>query len=406
MRKWILLFSILLLIVPTIYGQGGDPARLTVDWLVSQQNENGSFGDEIGATALAIIAQATLGETNEAALAWLEGIVVEETLALDEASLVVIALVSTETDTSTFADGTLLATYTSLLRSERGQAVDGLCLGLIARHVLNLALPPQAITVLVGLQQEDGGFGATRTADSDIVTSSLCIQVLAVAEQPDSLEAALGYLAEVQLEDNGWSIDPTATESDPLGTAFVVQALAAADQILADWNHPERTLLKSLDFEAGAIVFGDGDDEFLNIVATAAAAPIFRGKSLLGFAPSESSTVEVTSSDEVGPPLGGDWALIASGFGMAELDTADDFFVTVIDPFTNDELYGIAIINWTAEYQYTGYIVQQYLSGEVLLWMAEHDPTVWDNISLATLKKLAPEELAKLPEVVQARLAE
>ncbi|MCB9435584.1 MAG: terpene cyclase/mutase family protein [Anaerolineales bacterium] len=407
MRKWILLLSILLLVVPTAYGQGGDPARLTVDWLLSQQSENGSFGDEIGATSLAVIAQATLGETNEAALTWLESsVATEEELSLDEASLMVIALVSTQTDTSAFADGALLATYTDLLRSERGQDIDGLCMGLIARQVLGLALPPQAVDVLVGSQSEDGGFAAVPDSESDVVTTSLCVQVLAVTEQVDSLGLALDYLSSAQLDDDGWALDATATESDPLATAFVVQALTAADEVLADWDHPDRALLKSLDFETGAILFGDGENTFMNIVSTATAAPIFRGQNLIGFATSGEAEVEVTSSDEVGPPLGADWALVASGFGMSELNTADDFFVTVIDPFTNDELYGIEIINWTAEYQYTGYIVQQYLSGEALLWMAERDSTIWDNISLVTLQKLTPEELAKLPAEIQARVTE
>jgi hypothetical protein len=89
---------------------------------------------------------------------------------------------------------------------------------------------------------------------------------------------------------------------------------------------------------------------------------------------------------------------------MAELDTADDFFVTVIDPFTQEELYGVQIINWVAEYQYTGYIVEQFLPGEILVWMGEQDPTTWENISDETLKKLPPEELAKLPAEVQARV--
>jgi len=112
------------------------------------------------------------------------------------------------------------------------------------------------------------------------------------------------------------------------------------------------------------------------------------------------------SSMEEGPALDPNWAAVAGGFKMAELDTADDFFVTVIDPFaTGDdaELYGIEIINWTADYQYTGFIVAQFLPAEVLIWMAEQDPTIWETISDGVLAKLPAEELAKLPEDVQAR---
>jgi uncharacterized surface protein with fasciclin (FAS1) repeats len=115
-----------------------------------------------------------------------------------------------------------------------------------------------------------------------------------------------------------------------------------------------------------------------------------------------------------GPALDAqNWAPVMGGFNdfapseeftMPELDTADDFFVTVIDPFTQEELYGVEIINWVAEYQYTSYIVEQFLPGEVLVWMGEQDPTTWENISDETLKKLPAEELAKLPAEVQARV--
>ena len=66
----------------------------------------------------------------------------------------------------------------------------------------------------------------------------------------------------------------------------------------------------------------------------------------------------------------------------------------------------IEIINWTSEYQYTGYIVEQFLTAETLLWMAEQDPTVWDNISVGTLQTISSDVLAQLPEEVQARATE
>ena len=411
MRKTVLVIMALVLMMPIgmVYGQGGDPAVLASDWLITQQFENGSFGDEIGATSLSVIAQAAVDQENEAALTWLEESVSDE-LGLDEASFAVIAVIAGGGEISDFADGELLATYTEMLRSERGEHIDGLCLGLIARTILDISLPGTAVSALVQFQGEDGGFGSSLGSESDVTTTSLCAQVLVVAEETDALDSALGYLRESQLEDGGWSIDPVATESDALGTAFVLHALVAADQDFADWNHPERTMFGFWDTESGAFLFSDGSDNFLNIISTAVAIPVFRGMSLIDFAPSADDEVAATDDDsgdtDEGPALDPTWGLVASGFEMSELDTADDFFITVVDPFTDDELYGIEIINWTAEYQYTGYIVEQFLPADVLLWMGEQDPSVWEQISDGTLEKLPAEVLAELPEAVQARVSE
>jgi|GEM_PF-431720 len=102
------------------------------------------------------------------------------------------------------------------------------------------------------------------------------------------------------------------------------------------------------------------------------------------------------------PSLDINWDPVAGGFEMDELDSADDFFNTVVDPFNGDELYGVEIINWTAEYQYTGYIVANYLSADILLWMNEQDPTTFENISATTIQTMDPAEVEQLPEEVQA----
>ncbi len=110
---------------------------------------------------------------------------------------------------------------------------------------------------------------------------------------------------------------------------------------------------------------------------------------------------DAPSRDE-GPVLDENWDAVAGGFSMDELDTADDFFVTVIDPFAADpdeaELYGVEIINWTATYQYTGFIVENFLTAEVLLWMNDQDPTTFQQISQATLDTMPAEERALLPD--------
>jgi uncharacterized surface protein with fasciclin (FAS1) repeats len=111
--------------------------------------------------------------------------------------------------------------------------------------------------------------------------------------------------------------------------------------------------------------------------------------------------VAAGEADPSAPPLDPAWAVIAGGFGMAELDSADDFFVTVIDPFTQEELYGMDIINWTAEYRYTGYVVKGFLSAEVLLYMLERDPDNFARISPTTLESLPTDIRAQLPAKYQ-----
>lgn len=140
-------------------------------------------------------------------------------------------------------------------------------------------------------------------------------------------------------------------------------------------------------------------DELVNTLRQAAASA--------GGPAAEAEDETGAPAGEEGPALDPNWAAVAGGFGMAELDTADDFLIEVIDPFATGEdntLYGVEIINWVADYEYTGFIVQQFLPADVLLWLADQDPTVWETVSDSVLAALPAAELAKLPEEVQARV--
>lgn len=404
MRKIVLtLVALLFVAAPVAYAQ--DPATLAGNWLANYQNDEGSYDNDFFLTSLAIAALASVGQQNEAALDWLESNVSDE-LDLSDASMGIIAVLAAGEDVGSFAEGNLLGTYTALLRAERGEHIDGLCLGLVARHNLGIPLPETAIAALVNFQNEDGGYSDELAGPSNVLATSLCIHVLAVTEEAEALENALDYLDVVQLDDDGWSYGPENNISDPVGTAIATQALIAADETLSDWGSPERTLFGFLDAETGAFVFDTGSEN-LTALATAFALPVFRGKSLNSFAIVAESEDSVENEDTIeGPALDQNWKLVGDGFGMEELDTADDFFVTVVDPFTDEELYGIEIINWTAEYQYTGYIVEQYMTAEILNWMAEQDPATWEHISVSTLNLLSEDELVQLPEDIQALVEE
>ena len=138
MRKPFLILVVLIFVLgigSAAYGQGGDPAVLASDWLTTQQSDNGSFGDEIGATAMSVIAQASVGQENEAALAWLEENVSDE-LALDEASFTVIAVIAGGGERRDGEEVEGREIYTAGSLAEPVHLIDGSCGGLMQRACL------------------------------------------------------------------------------------------------------------------------------------------------------------------------------------------------------------------------------------------------------------------------------
>lgn len=403
MRRTVVVLLCVTFLMPLLPASGqGDPVT-SANWLNTQQFEDGGFGDEVGATALSVIALASVGQDNQAALDWLENRDFD-TINLDWTSLSLMALVASGTDVGSFADGELLATYSQQLRDADGSITDGYCLGLIARYTLNIPLSDTQITTLLDQQRADGGFAANPDAESDIITTSLCVQALVAGEQTDATQPALDYMRSLQRDDGGWTIDVDSQSSDPLATAFVMQALIAADQSFSNWENPERTLILFADAD-GAFLYGDGNDPFFNLISTAVSIPVFEGLSLLSFSPFLQTDDATQPVEGDAPVLNENWKLVGDGFSI-DLVTADDFFTTVVDPFTDEELYGVEIINWTSEYPYTGYIVELYLTADIVLYMIEQDPSTADNISATSLALMPAEELALLPEDLQARAQE
>ena len=416
MRKVILLALVMLLAIVPIINAQGDPAVAAADWLESQQAEDGSFaGGDADLTSAAAISLAVLERPNEAAVAYLETFLLEnqDSISLDTVSTIILAAVANGVDPTTFADGAALEKHGELLQQARGEDISDLCFGLIAMSALGAELPPTAVEGLKALQNEDGGFGAAQGQDSQAVYTATCLHVLVTAGETEAVEAAVSYLENSINEDGGWSTLGNTT-SDGFGTGFTLLGLSAAgEELMADWSDSVTYLLSQQDSETGEVtslpaeLAGD-QASLLNVAGNAAFVMVFRGLSYndVGAAATTSTEEPSESAFPEGPALDANWAAIADGFGMTELDTADDFFVSVIDPFTNEELYGVDIINWTAEYQYTGYIIEQYLPADVLLYLNEQDPTTFENISDAALQLLPDEVVAELPEALQARAGE
>lgn len=428
MRKIALMLLVALLmalpLANSTYAQGGDPAVIAGEYLKNQQLDNGSWEDDLDATAMAVISLAVLGEDTSAAVAWMDSKVSglsfpDEAPAIDTMATALIAVAASGGEVTTFAQGQLLTAFSEGLQQSRGENITELCFGLAALPALGQPFPSTAIMGLGMLQNEDGGFGTPEEASTDAAASAstvedtaVCAQVLAPAGETEALAKALEYLKATQKEDFGWTLSFAGSEtSDPVATAIVLQALFAANEDLADWGNPENTLFGFLNMETGEVLYGDGSLANANIVATALTVQVFRGvvwTNLGAGIPAEEATGGTDAGDEMaateeGPALDAAWAVVASGFEMEELDTADDFLVTVIDPFNGDELYGVEIINWTAEYTYTPYLIEQFMPAEVLLWLGENEPDFWINLSDTAINLLPAEVLSQLPEDVQAR---
>ena len=405
MRTIVGVVLVLVLMIPSVVAAQTNDPTAALDWLRAERETNGSYGDEIGATALSVFAFATEDELNQPGIDFIAAEDFSE-VGLDEISLTLIALVAIDADVAAFANGAVLARHSALLREPDVNLTDALCLGLIARYNLDLPLQDDLMQALIQRQNEDGGFGQVPEQRlSDVTSTSLCIHALALDEAYSaSHQAALNYLRNTQREDDGWAIFDDSPSSDPLGTAFAMMALIASGEPLADWGSPERTLVLFANPATGAYEYGDGTDVFFNEISTIVALPVFRGVTLNSYAPAERSAAANATTADGAPVLDPNWKLVGDGFGV-ELDSADDFFVDVVDPFTNETLYGVEIINWTADYTYTGYIVESYLPADVLLWMAAQDDTVLTQISASTLALLPDSVIAQLPEEIQARAA-
>jgi hypothetical protein len=419
MRKLLLIFLLPVLLVVPLASAQGDPATGALEWLAEQQIEDGSLGQNTTNTATAAIAFGMIGEPNADAISWLAEDVTahSDDYSLDEASFTVLAVAASGEDATAFADGALMASFMGQLQAQRGEDVLNLCLGLVALHATGAELPPTALSGVSALQEDDGHFPTLLEGEleADVAGTAVCAHVLVLMEDEEAVASAVSYLADAQNEDGGWGFGPSDGESLGVVTSLVLNGLTAAGEDLqADWGSAVGYLFGQRTEDGGFAGFGDDEGD---APTTALTALVFRGLSLNDVGASEDGADmnedEGMGDDDMGddsamleegPALDPNWLPVADGFSMEELDTADDFFVTVIDPFTEEELSGVEIINWVAEYTYTGYIIEGYLPADVMLWMADQDPAFWDNLSDAVLELLPEDVLSQLPEDVQGRV--
>jgi hypothetical protein len=107
--------------------------------------------------------------------------------------------------------------------------------GMLGTAALSQTVPGLALDYLKGLQQPDGGWEWDIGWGSDINSTALAIQALVAAGEPaisPIVINGLNYLEGAQNDDGGFPYSPTSlwgTDSDTNSTAYVVQALLAAE---------------------------------------------------------------------------------------------------------------------------------------------------------------------------------
>lgn len=126
---------------------------------------------------------------------------------------------------------------------------------MLGTRALSQTVPAAAVQYLKNLQQANGGWEWSSGWGTDTNTTALAIQALiASGEAVTSTNVlnALAYLKSAQNDDGGFPYDPNSpwgTDSDANSTAYVIQAILAANQdpTLAAWqkngNDPYKFLL-------------------------------------------------------------------------------------------------------------------------------------------------------------------
>ncbi len=194
------------------------------------------------------------------------------------------------------------------------------------------SVPPQAITVLEGMVQGDGGWEWQPGFGSDTNTTALVVQALmAAGENPSSalIVNALAYLKNLQQDDGGMFYDNSiyTTASDADSSAYSAMAILSAggDPTASGWtkngNTPDSYLL-GLQLSNGSFQWQNGYGA--NLMATSQTIPALLGDNYLPRA-NFSISGKVTS----GSPATG-LAGVKVTLGSYSATTASDGTYTII----------------------------------------------------------------------------
>lgn len=294
---------ILTLALPAFAQDDPTPGAKAVSYLLTMQNDDGGFTNgwspesDLVTTADIVIAAIAAGANPDAffagdmmnpfgflALQLDDG----DALAAGQLAKVAIAVAAAGKDVADFGGHDLVG---ELLAQQGDEGTFGFgafdhCLSMIALQNAGVDLPENTVEALLGVQNDDGGWGFMLGEASDTNTTGLCLQALALADAEDAVVAGVGYLAGIKNDDGGWPYqnpNEYGTDSDANSTALVVQALIANGYDLAEWNNPQDFLL-SLQNDSGAFGYqlAMRDD---NVLATVAVIPAIEGLPLNAWSP-------------------------------------------------------------------------------------------------------------------------
>lgn len=283
-------------------------ASSTIDnalaWLESEQQPDGGFGtgfndgSDLGATCDVILAIAAGGEdpsqwTSSAGNSPVDYVYTQvadgEPEAMSLTAKVVMVLSTTGQDPVDFAGRDLIDELNSAYDEETGSYggnVFDQALVMLALSGADQPVPEAAVEYLLAFQTDDGAwalFGDTEAGAGDTNTTALVIQALLALGYEAAVEEALAYLEDVQNEDGGFPYQVPSefgTDTDANSTAYVIQALLAADEVLGDWApagiDPVEALIALQDPDSGAFYWQAGVPS-PNLVATAQAVPPLAG---------------------------------------------------------------------------------------------------------------------------------
>jgi len=335
----LLLASLLFTALPAL---AGTPEA--IDWLRTQQNDDGGFGDpesSVSNTADAVQAIVAAGEDPKT---WDKGGNTPLTfLATSAASLatagdtakVILATVAAGENPRDFGGIDLVASLEGMLGDDGmfGGENDfqfSQCLALLALKSVGRPIPPAAVDYLKKTQIQDGTWAwnfSTTEGEGDNNSAALAVMALVAAGEPadgEVIQKTIAHLQGQQNDDGGFPYinpSPYGTDSDANSTAVVLQALIAVGQDPATWikgeaNTPNAALA---DFQnddgsfAWQLAFPDP-----NFMATVQAVPALMGKVY----PIATTTVgEATAAPETLPETGAflssaGW-LLAAGLALA-----------------------------------------------------------------------------------------